>query len=185
MAEQNPYALAPEIREQLLKYREDHRDEPVGNVAQRLLFEDESVKIWDMRLAPGEGSDLHRHEHDYYLVMLEGDMIGGVSPESEGTEPFAMALPPGGTTMSIPKGALEWSVNTGQETFYELVIDVHKTSRNQGRAVSSPSFSGNNRSARLMPSSSPMGLMNNPRFSDAMAMAMALANAITATMIQP
>ncbi len=124
MSETNPHDLAPEVVAQLEKYRDDHRDEPIGEVATRLLFEDDKVKIWDMRLAPGEGSPLHRHGHDYYLVMLEGDMIGGVSPDSEGTPPFAISLPPGGTTVGLPKGSLEWSVNTGQQSFYELVIEL-------------------------------------------------------------
>ena len=123
---QNPFELDPAIREQLERFREAHQDDAVGDVAHRLLFEDERVKIWDMRLAPGEGSPLHRHEHDYYLVMQEGDMIAGISPESEETPPFAMSLPPGGATVGIPRGALEWSVNTGQETFYELVIELKK-----------------------------------------------------------
>jgi hypothetical protein len=126
MADMNPYELAPEIKEQLERYRDQHQDEPVSNVATRLLFEDDKVKIWDMRLAPGEGSPLHRHGHDYYLVMLEGDMIGGISPASEGTPPFAISLPPGGATVGLEKGALEWSVNTGKETFYELVVELKK-----------------------------------------------------------
>ena len=124
MSETDPHFLAPEIRAQLERYREDHRDEPVGDPATRLLFEDDRVRIWDMRLEPGEGSPLHRHEHDYYLVMLEGDRIGGVSPASEDTPPFAMALPPGGATVAIERGALEWSVNVGREPFYEIVIEL-------------------------------------------------------------
>ncbi len=119
--------LAPEVRAQLERYRDEHADEPVGNVAQRVLFEDDRVRVWDMRLEPGEGSDLHRHEHDYYLVMLEGDMIGGVSPPGTGLEPFAAALPPGGITVSVPKGSLEWSVNVGSKSFYEIVVELKDT----------------------------------------------------------
>ena len=126
MSEINPYALAPDVEAQLERYRDAHQDEPVGDVATRLLFEDDRVKIWDMRLEPGEGSPLHRHGHDYYLVMLEGDMIGGVSPKSEGTPPFALPLPPGGTTVGLEKGHLEWSVNTGTQSFYEIVIELKK-----------------------------------------------------------
>jgi len=116
--------LAPAIRSQLEAYRDAHADEAVGDVGNRLLFEDERVRIWDMRLEAGEGSDLHRHELDYYLVMLEGDAIGGVSPESEGTEPFAVALEQGAQVAKIPRGSLEWSVNVGSESFYELVIEL-------------------------------------------------------------
>ena len=124
MSEPNPFELSPAVREQLEKFRSDHEGDAVGAPATRLLFEDERVRIWDMRLAPGEGSPLHRHEHDYYLVMQEGDMIGGVSPASEDTPPFAMALPPGGATVGIERGALEWSVNVGQESFYEIVVEL-------------------------------------------------------------
>jgi hypothetical protein len=114
----------PEIRAQLEKFREAHEGDPIGKVAQRLLFEDDKVRIWDMRLEPGEGSDLHRHEYDYYLAMLQGDCIGGVCPKHTGVEPFAVELPPGGMTVSIPKGSLEWSVNVGRQTFYEIVIEL-------------------------------------------------------------
>jgi len=116
--------LDPAVRAQLEAYRAEHADEAVGNVGNRLLFEDDRVRIWDMRLKPGEGSDLHRHELDYYLVMLEGDAIGGVSPESEGTEPFAAPLGGGVQVASIPRGSLEWSVNVGSELFYEIVIEL-------------------------------------------------------------
>lgn len=114
----------PAVRAQLEAYRAEHADDAVGDVGNRLLFEDDRVRIWDMRLKPGEGSDLHRHELDYYLVMLEGDAIGGVSPESEGTEPFAVPLEDGVQVASIPRGSLEWSVNVGRETFYEIVIEL-------------------------------------------------------------
>ncbi|MCH2170430.1 hypothetical protein MK489_06580 [Myxococcota bacterium] len=114
----------PKAHAQLEAYRADHVDEAVGNVGNRLLFEDDRVRIWDMRLEPGEGSDLHRHELDYYLVMLDGDAIGGVSPESEAAEPFAVPLGEAIQVASIPKGSLEWSVNVGSETFYEIVIEL-------------------------------------------------------------
>ena len=34
--------------------------EQYGNVATRLLLENERVKIWEMLLEPGESSDLHQ-----------------------------------------------------------------------------------------------------------------------------
>ena len=36
-------------------------DRPLGNVATKLLFENEIVRVWEMNLAPGERSDRHRH----------------------------------------------------------------------------------------------------------------------------
>jgi hypothetical protein len=42
-------------------------DRPLGNVANKLLFENDLVRVWEMTLAPGERSDRHRHEHPYLL----------------------------------------------------------------------------------------------------------------------
>jgi len=50
----------------------------LGDVATRLLFENDRVKVWELALAPGETSDVHEHEHDYLLIQLEGDKIAGI-----------------------------------------------------------------------------------------------------------
>src|SRR5207247_2009428 len=55
----------------------------LGNVATRLLFENERVKVWEMRLEPGESSDLHRHTLDYLLYILEGTSIDADRPDGE------------------------------------------------------------------------------------------------------
>ena len=33
----------------------------LGNAANRFLFENERVRVWQMDLAPGESSDFHEH----------------------------------------------------------------------------------------------------------------------------
>ena len=35
-----------------------------GDVGTKLLFENERIRVWEMRLAPGERSQLHEHHHD-------------------------------------------------------------------------------------------------------------------------
>ena len=52
-------------------YREAHKDDAIGQVADTLLYEDEKVKIWQMTLEPGQASDLHHHACDYYIADLE------------------------------------------------------------------------------------------------------------------
>jgi beta-alanine degradation protein BauB len=39
-------------------------DRVVGDIATKLVMENDRVRIWEMRLEPGEESDLHRHDHD-------------------------------------------------------------------------------------------------------------------------
>jgi hypothetical protein len=119
--------LTPEIRERLEKFREEHADDELGGVGTRVLFEDDNVKIWELVLEPGEHSDLHHHEHDYYLVILSGDQVAGVPPKDSGMDPFIGVIPEGGNTVPVPKGGTEWAVNIGNETYSEILIELKNT----------------------------------------------------------
>jgi hypothetical protein len=46
------------------------REDELGNIATELLFENDRIRVWQMLLAPGESSSLHRHLHDYLWVDL-------------------------------------------------------------------------------------------------------------------
>ena len=53
-------------------------DRVLGDVASRLLFENERVRIWELDLAAGERSATHRHDLDYVIVQIEGDCIAAM-----------------------------------------------------------------------------------------------------------
>ncbi len=113
-----------ELRERFEEFRREHKDDTLGAIATRVLYEDERVKIWDMSLAPGEASDLHTHENDYYLIMLQGDRVAGIS--KDGSEDIVLDIPPGPNAFRIEKGGTEWAYNHGKEPFYEMLIEVKK-----------------------------------------------------------
>ena len=46
-------------------------DEPLGLVANRFLFENERVKMWNLELEPGESSAWHVHDEDYLTIVVE------------------------------------------------------------------------------------------------------------------
>lgn len=119
--------VTPEMRARLEQFQEDHRDDPLGDVANRVLWEDDVLRIWEMKLEPGEHSDLHHHSHDYYLVIFSGDQVAGVSPKGSGIESFVGRVPPGGNTVAIPKGRTEWAWNVGNETYHEILIELKNT----------------------------------------------------------
>jgi redox-sensitive bicupin YhaK (pirin superfamily) len=119
--------ITPERRRWIEAFREQHAADPIGNVANRVLFEDEHVRIWEMKLEPGEHSDLHHHEHDYYLVVFSGDLVAGITPKGHPVEPFVGRIPPEGNTVKVPKGSTEWAVNIGQKTYHEILIELKKT----------------------------------------------------------
>lgn len=117
------------MQERLERFREEHEGEPIGDVADRVLFEDDNVRIWEMKLEPGEHSDLHRHDHDYYLIILSGDLVAGVMPKDT-TAPmpwFVGKVPPQGNTVGVPKGGTEWAYNVGEQTYHEFLVELKHT----------------------------------------------------------
>lgn len=115
-----PAEITPALQQRIEAFREEHAGDELGGVASRVLFEDERVRIWEMTLEPGECSDLHRHDHDYYLAILSGDLVAGVGHEDFGV----WHVPKAGNTIGLGKGATEWAVNVGQETYREILIEL-------------------------------------------------------------
>jgi len=93
----------------------------LGDVATRLIEENDRVKIWEMDLQPGEESDEHRHDLDYILVILEGDRICGVA--TDGREDIDAEGHPG-LTVFVPKGGTEIARNTGRQRYREILIEL-------------------------------------------------------------
>ena len=119
--------VTPELKERIEKFREEHKDDPIGDVANTVLFEDENVRIWEMKLEPGEASDLHHHEHEYYLVVFSGDLVAGIPPKGGPIDPFVGKIPPQGNTVRVPKGGTEWALNVGEKTYHEILIELKNT----------------------------------------------------------
>ncbi len=47
-------------------------NEPLGDIATDVLFENDNVKIWNLIVNPGESSDWHMHGRDYVTIVVEG-----------------------------------------------------------------------------------------------------------------
>ena len=52
--------LTPEMKTRLDHYRDEHKDDPIGNVGGRIILEDERIRIWELNLAPGEARTIRR-----------------------------------------------------------------------------------------------------------------------------
>ena len=44
----------------------------LGEIGQRIVFENEHVRIWEVNLDPGETIDFHLHYHPYVVISLGG-----------------------------------------------------------------------------------------------------------------
>jgi hypothetical protein len=119
--------ITPELRERLEKFRAEHANDPLGGVGTRVLYEDDDVRVWEMNLEPGEHSDLHRHDHDYILVIDSGDLVAGVPPRDFPMDCFVGKVPAEGNTVRVPKGGIEWALNVGKQRYHEILIELKKT----------------------------------------------------------
>jgi hypothetical protein len=44
----------------------------LGEVGHRVIFENDHVRIWEVKLTPGETIDFHLHYHPYVIISLQG-----------------------------------------------------------------------------------------------------------------
>jgi len=98
----------------------------MGDVGTKLLFEDERIRVWQVRLAPGERGELHRHDLDHLLIQVAGDRIA-VAPEPDSAGPFrdyleADVIP--GAVVKVTRGGVERACNVGQEPYLEVVVEL-------------------------------------------------------------
>jgi hypothetical protein len=98
----------------------------LGDVATKLLFENDRVRVWEMDLAPGERSATHRHDLDYVLVQLEGDRIAAdFEPDTAGVHRGHVegTVEPGKTRF-IARGGIETAINVGARRYREILIEL-------------------------------------------------------------
>ncbi len=94
--------------------------EPLGDVATRVLFENEHVKVWEMTLAPGEASALHRHDRPYVLCVIEGTRLDA---DIMGKGHIEIPVQPG-SVLFVPSGETERAINPTDRPFREILIEL-------------------------------------------------------------
>jgi hypothetical protein len=101
-------------------------DRVLGPIGTEVVFENDRVRVWEMRLAPGEASAVHRHDLDYLLVLLEGDRIAAEpEPDTSGafTEYLEAEVAPG-AVVYVNRGGIETAKNVGNEPYREIIIEL-------------------------------------------------------------
>lgn len=97
-----------------------------GPIGSALLFENERLRIWEVRLAPGERGALHRHDLDHVLVQIRGDKVA-VESEPDSPTPWGAYLEapisPGDFSYHR-RGGIETAVNVGTEDFHEIIVEL-------------------------------------------------------------
>jgi predicted metal-dependent enzyme (double-stranded beta helix superfamily) len=97
-----------------------------GDVGSRVVFENDRVRVWQVRLAPGEEGPVHRHTLDHLLVQVAGDRVA-VVPEPDSAGPFreyleADVVP--GAVVHVTGGGVERARNVGEKPYLEVIVEL-------------------------------------------------------------
>jgi hypothetical protein len=98
----------------------------LGDVANRVIFENARVRIWEMRMPAGESGPPHRHELDHILVQIAGDRMA-VLPEPDSAGPYREYLEADvapGQCFYIERGGVEVAKNVGAREYHEILIEL-------------------------------------------------------------
>ncbi len=93
------------------------------NIGTKLLFENDRVRVWDLALAPGESTGMHRHENDYLYVVIGGGKLQGVS--SDGTKREARDMEDGQVQWRDVDGEdVHAAINVGDDPWRNIIVEL-------------------------------------------------------------
>ena len=98
----------------------------LGDIGTNVIFEDDKVRVWRLKLAPGEESPIHRHELDHLLIQVSGDRIA-VLPEPDTRGPFTEMLEADvvpGAVVHVRHGGVERARNVGSQPYLEVIVEL-------------------------------------------------------------
>ena len=98
----------------------------IGAIADKVVFENDRVRIWELRLPPGVRGPVHRHELDHILIQLDGDRVA-VHPEPDTSGPYAEYLEADvsrGNVIYVTRGGVEAAHNIGKRTYHEIIVEL-------------------------------------------------------------
>ncbi len=112
----------------------------LGDIGSNVVYEDDAVRVWRLKLAPGEESAVHRHDLDHLLIQVRGDRIAVIpEPDSEGPfrEELAADVVPG-AVVHVRRGGVERARNVGNEPYLEMIVELKHSSSSTQEAPSGP-----------------------------------------------
>ena len=101
-------------------------DRKLGAIANRVLFENERVRIWEMRMPAGESGPVHEHVLDHILVQVAGDRMAVVpEPDTHGEyREYLEADVAPGQVFFVERGGIETAKNVGLREYHEILIEL-------------------------------------------------------------
>ncbi len=94
-----------------------------SQVGTKLLFENDRVRVWDLRLAPGESTGLHRHSTDYFYVVIGDGELQPVDADGNKDEPRKMKDSEV-HFRNIDGQDVHEAINAGDSTWRNIVVEL-------------------------------------------------------------
>jgi len=92
----------------------------LGSVGTMLRWENESVRVWNLILEPGESSPWHQHTMDYVVVAMEADSLRVEFEDGTVEE----RVPKQGDVVFYPRHQVHRAINTGKVRYSNTIIEL-------------------------------------------------------------
>ena len=96
------------------------------SIGDRILFEDDQIRIWEMCLKPGEHSETHFHGSPYSIVVVSGDHVTVdclANLEGLPADGYGAAKVKQGDSFYLCAGSTEVAKNTGTKTYRDIQVE--------------------------------------------------------------
>ena len=101
----------------------DHKI-PSTEVGSRILFENDRVRVWDLRLAPGESTGVHAHHCDYFYVVIGDGELNAINPD--GSTLHCGTMRDGDVHYRAIDGepAVHEAINAGKQEWRNIIVEL-------------------------------------------------------------
>lgn len=93
----------------------------LSDVGQRIVFENDQVRVWEIVLEPGAQQSWHRHDNPYIVIAI-GAADNRIDP-LDGGEPRLVHEEVGGVVYREP-GEVHMLTNRGSTTYLSRLIEL-------------------------------------------------------------
>jgi len=98
-------------------------------IGDRVIYENDRVRVWELTLDPGAESHVHRHPHDYLIICIDGDRVAGKAAPGQGAAygpmgDFADFDTGPGHVLWVEGGVTETAVNTGHRPYRNVLVEL-------------------------------------------------------------
>jgi len=94
---------------------------PIG---ERVLFENDHVRVWENVIEPGEESPVHRHDHDYLTIDIEGERVVHNPVKDAHFPRMGHEMDTAGSVMHLRGGVTETAINTGTTRIRTILVEL-------------------------------------------------------------